>query len=289
MVVIRPLTKGDVNSVLGLTKQEDWKEYIPLDIVRYLECEPNGCFIAEDRRKPIGHVFSISYGKAGWIGLLIVHPDHRGRGVGTMLMITAINYLKRIGIETIRLEAVPEAVRLYQRLGFVEEFDSLRFCKELKPERVHAKSLRKEAFIVQKEDLKKLARFDSKYFGANRLKVLERLYRDYPKNCLAIREGRGIIGYTIGRKTLKGYWLGPWVCDPTRLDIARRLFLSCVGALDVKGELRLGMPAVNSSGIRLMMDLGFRQVSKSVRMVWGKHEYSGKPEGVFGIGGPEKG
>jgi len=289
MVVIRQLTKDDVNFVLRLTRQEDWKEYTPLDIVRYLECEPNGCFMAEDRGKPVGHVFSISYRKAGWIGLLIVHPDHRGRGVGTMLMITAINYLKRIGIETIRLEAVPEAVRLYQRLGFVEEFDSLRFYKEQKRERVHAQSLRKEAFTVQEKDLEKLARFDSEYFGTNRLKVLERLYRDYPQNCLAAREGRRIIGYIVGRKTLKGYWVGPWVCNPTRLDVAKRLFLSCVEALDRKGELRLGMPAVNTSGIRLMRDLGFRQVSKSVRMVWGKHEYSGKPEGVFGIGGPEKG
>jgi len=289
MVVIRPLTKDDANFVLGLTRREDWKEYISLDIVRYLECEPNGCFMAEDRGKPIGHVFSISYGKAGWIGLLIVHPDHRGRGVGTMLMITAINYLKGIGIETVRLEAVPEAVRLYQRLGFVEEFDSLRFCKELKRERVHAQSLRKEAFIVQKKDLEKLASFDSKYFGINRLKVLQHLHRDYPQNCLAAREGRRIIGYIVGRKTLKGHWLGPWVCNPTRPDMAKRLFLSCVEALDRKGELRVGVTAVNSSGIRLLADLGFRQISKSVRMIWGKHKYSGKPEGVFGIGGPEKG
>jgi len=289
MVVIRQLTKGDVNFVLGLARQEDWIEYTPLDIIRCLECEPNGCFVAEDRRKPIGHVFSISYEKAGWIGLLIVHPDHRGRGVGTMLMITAINYLKRIGVETIRLEAVPEAVRLYQRLGFVEEFDSLRFCKELKREGVYAESLRKEVFIAQKKDLENLADFDSKYFGANRLKVLERLHRDYPKNFLAAREGRRITGYIVGRKTLKGYWVGPWVCNPTRPDVAKRLFLSCVEALDRKGELRVGTPAVNSSGTRLLADLGFRQTSKSVRMIWGKHEYSGNPEGVFGIGGPEKG
>lgn len=87
--------------------------------------EPTGCFVAEINGKPVGHVFSISYGNFGWIELLIVKAEHRGKG--TLLTKRAINYLLNKGVKTIRLEAVSKRMNLYQKLGFVDEYYSLRF------------------------------------------------------------------------------------------------------------------------------------------------------------------
>jgi hypothetical protein len=33
--------------------------------------------MAEVQSKRVGHVFTVGYGKAGWIGLLIVNPENR--------------------------------------------------------------------------------------------------------------------------------------------------------------------------------------------------------------------
>lgn len=65
-----------------------------------------------------------------------------------------MKHLKNLGVKTIRLEAVPEAFTLYQRLGFDREIDSLRFCKELKRKLSHVYSFKKEIRPLVEEDLK---------------------------------------------------------------------------------------------------------------------------------------
>jgi GNAT superfamily N-acetyltransferase len=208
MITIRLLKSKDIDFVAELTKLEKWG-YLPKDVRRCLELEPKGCFMAERDGKRVGHVFSISYGVVGWIGLLIVRQSYRGCGIGTALMETAMNYLRGLGVETIRLEAVPEAVALYQHLGFRSEFDSLRFCKEWKHGGTRLKGKVKRIRQIKNGELEELARFDAKCFGSNRLKVLQSLYRDFPQHCL-VAKGEAITGYIMGRKTGMGYWLGPW-------------------------------------------------------------------------------
>lgn len=93
----------------------------------------------------------------------------------------------------------------------------------------------------------------------------------------------------MARKTLTGHWIGPWVCNPKNPNLPRKLVLSCMHLLDGNIETRLGVPAVNSIGIQLMQELGFRLASKSIRMMWGKQNCLGEVNGVYGIRGPEKG
>ena len=284
MFLIRSLTKRDIDFVIAFIKREGW-HYLRSDIKRYFECKPKGCFAAERDAKIVGHIFSLNYGKTGWIGLLIVHPNHRRQGVGATLMRMAIEYVKDLGVETIRLEAVT----LYQRLGFEKEIDSLRFCKDLKQKRSYICNFQEGIRLVEKEDLEELATFDLKYFDADRFKILECLYEDYPQYCFIAKEKQKVMGYAMARKTSKGYWLGPWICNPKSPNVAKKLALSCMHLFDRDAELRLGMPAVNSIGMQLMQELGFRLTSKSIRMFRGKHNYSGDVKGVYGIGGPEKG
>lgn len=288
VVAVRSLKRSDIDFVMGLTKQENWG-YLPRDIERCLELAPHGCFIAESNGKPLGHVFSTSYGKIGWIGLLIVHLDHRGRGVGTLLTKSAVNYLRDVGVETIQLEAVEKAVHLYQRLGFVKQFDSLRYYKEQLEGKSFNRNFGNRIRLIRSRDLDKLAGFDSTYFGANRRKVLESLHRNHPQHCFMAKDEGRMIGYIMARKTTRGYWLGPWVCNPKRPDVAEKLLLSCAQTFDHRGELRVGMPAVNLAGVHLMENFGFKLTSKSIRMRRGGRKHLGNVEGIYGIGGPEKG
>ncbi len=287
MVTIRLLESKDINFAAQLIGQEKWG-HMAKDVRRCWNFEPEGCFIAEQGGERVGHVFSVNYGIVGWIGLLIIRQNYRGQGIGTALMRTVMDYLRNLGVETIRLEAVPEAVTLYQRLGFRSEFDSLRFCREWKHGRTCLEGKVEEIHQIKDDELENLGKFDAKCFGANRLKVLQSLYRDFPQHCLVARSD-DIMGYIMCRETSSGFWLGPWVCEEEHPEVARELIVSFLTALKANSGLWVGIPAPNTIGIQLLEELDFSLMSRSIRMFWGKPGYSGNVKENFGIGGPEKG
>jgi len=139
-------------------------------------------------------IFSISYGKVGWIGLLIVNKEHRRMGIGTLLMRRATNYLQNLGVETVKLEAVPEITGLYHKLGFIDEFDSLRFKKANKKDN---QSTNPNIKPLRGNEITETAEFDSRYFGANRTRVLRQLFEDNPELCFISRKNSQIVGYIM--------------------------------------------------------------------------------------------
>jgi ribosomal protein S18 acetylase RimI-like enzyme len=257
------------------------------DVERCWNLEPNGCFIAESENKPVGHIFSVIFGKIGWIGLLIVNPEKRGMGAGAALMEAAINYLEENGAKTIKLEAVEEAAPLYRRLGFVDAFESLRFRgmprrNEKQPRRTETASL------MDENDIPEIAEFDAQYFGGNRLSVLKSLRSDFPQYCFAAKENQRINGYIMARKTLDELWIGPWMSADSQ--VAEFLFSSLSESLQKESRyLRLGFPALNANARKLVEKLGLELVGKSIHMIRGDRRKQGDLTCIYGIGGPEKG
>jgi len=141
---------------------------------------------------------------------------------------------------------------------------------------------------MRDDDVTNVARFDSPHFGANRLSVLQSIYRDQPHLCHVAEEKRNTIGYIMARQACNGFWIGPWVClNP---ETARQLFNALVATIERDStELRVGLPVLNTSGLGLMNKLGFQLADKSIHMVLGNRGNKGAVTHVYGIGGPEKG
>jgi len=60
-------------------------------------------------------------GAEGWMGPLAVRPDRQGLGVGTVIVQSAIDWLKAAGVTTLGLETMPRTVEnigFYSRQGF---------------------------------------------------------------------------------------------------------------------------------------------------------------------------
>jgi GNAT superfamily N-acetyltransferase len=283
-VLIRRLEAGDLEFAYRMVSKEQWN-YKKADLERMLEYEPDGCFAAEVDHVSIGHVFSVSYGKLGWIGLLIVDVEHRNKGMATMLMETAMDYLLGQGVETIRLEAVPEAARLYRRLEFVDEYDSLRYVgigqRKATPQS-HCTNIEWPA------ELSEIGRFDAEYFGADRTKVLNGLCREFPGLCFVLRGESGLTGYIMCREAASGYRLGPWVCKPGNRLEATTLLTACLFKVKEGEKVYVGVPGLNTTAVNILEEFGFRQYYKSIRMRYGK-KLDDCVDGVFAIGGPEKG
>ena len=61
-------------------------------------------------------------GVEGWMGPLAVHPDYQGQGIGKMVVLSGVEWLKKNGAKVIGLETMPRTmdnVGFYSTLGFI--------------------------------------------------------------------------------------------------------------------------------------------------------------------------
>jgi ribosomal protein S18 acetylase RimI-like enzyme len=282
---IRRLVEKDIEFAYQMVTAEGWNDG-KNDVKRMFNYEPNGNFIAEAKGSPVGQVFTVNYGRLGWIGWLIVKPEYRRKGVAALLMKKAVDYLLRCGVETIKLEAVPEISDLYRKLGFVDEFDSMRFrgiCRKRLPRKGICTTM------MKRDGISEIARFDSDFFGADRRRVLNSLCQENPKLCFVSYDGSVVAGYIMCRKALSGHKLGPFVCNPETPQVARELLTTMVRELGQDTTIYAGVPVVNEEATRVFREFGFEQYSKSIRMYFGRKLETEKVGGVFAIGGPMKG
>ena len=179
---------------------EDWRALLSL--------EPDGCFVAVDTGGVIGTVTTTTYGgELAWIGMMLVHPEHRRRGIGTRLMQTALDYLKKSrGINCVRLDATPAGRPVYDKLGFVAEWTFTRHLVRSVSGRP-SKGTRELA----KGDWPAIERFDSTVFGVSRTRVLQAVTQA-SRSALVWPNQGPVLGYGVLRPGSQSDYLGPLVC-----------------------------------------------------------------------------
>ena len=74
-ISLRPFKATDVEFAYESTIIDEWN-CSREDMERMSNYNPLGCFMAEVNGKQAGHVFSVGYGKLGWIGFLIVRAEY---------------------------------------------------------------------------------------------------------------------------------------------------------------------------------------------------------------------
>ena len=69
-----------------------------------------------------------------WIGMVLVHPDYRRRGIARALLARCIEYLRGRGARCIKLDATPLGKQVYDELGFKDEWTLTRWeCAKFQP------------------------------------------------------------------------------------------------------------------------------------------------------------
>ncbi len=285
-LLIRNITDQDIKWVTQSIQKENWG-YLEKDVRGCFDIEPEGCFVAETDGKKAGHVFSVCYEHFSWISLVIVDSRFRKKGVASALMTEVITYLEHRGSKSIFLESVPAISDLYRKFGFEDQFDSIRFMLTgIKPSKPDSDGIRP----VQKDDLEKLEAFDRKYFGNSREKVLRRMIVDYSDYCFLFEDKNEIEGLIFARKTINGFWIGPLTCHPDKPWIAKSLMETMIYSFNKENiGIKMGVPSVNTAAVSLISSMSFSEIGRSIRMLRGGKPRAGNLNGIFGIGGPEKG
>jgi hypothetical protein len=219
-------------------------------------------------------VTTTRYRATGWIGNLIVVPERRGRGIGSLLMEHAMAHLRSLRAATLRLEADPLGIPIYRRLGFVDEFDSPRFHRDV-PARITAPSVAP----LGDADLPAVAAFDAPRFGDDRSRLLP-LLLGRARSAFRVPRRGAIAGYLMALPGRHGTRIGPWVADAPE---AGRDLLQAALASAATAAVTLAVPGPNVIARQILLDAGFRETPSSLRMVHGEARGAGRPETVYAL------
>ena len=116
----------DLGFGLRLMQQAGWN-HLESDWLRFLKLGPRGCLVAELHGRRVGTTMTITFDTVAWIAMVLVEEDKRGQGIGTAMLKHALHYLDGCNIKTVRLDATHLGRPIYEKLGFMPEYELVRF------------------------------------------------------------------------------------------------------------------------------------------------------------------
>ena len=259
---------------------QDWR--------RLLRHDPRGCFVAEWNGRPAGTATTTVYSKdLAWIGMVLVDPAMRRRGIGTALLAHCIEHLRRSGVGCIKLDATPMGRKVYDPLGFVAEWSLSRWeTAELPacPGRRRS-SAAPNPRPLESGGIGSVAGLDAAAFGVARNRMLSMLAAQSATRVLTDGAGR-TVGYGMLRPGRRAHYLGPMAAEEESSGIA--LADDLLGG--VQGQsLYWDIPDANRAAIGVARRRGMHRQRSLTRMYLGENTTPGRPAALWAIAAPEIG
>ncbi|MFB3889635.1 MAG: GNAT family N-acetyltransferase [Candidatus Bathyarchaeia archaeon] len=227
------------------------------------QLEPKGCFTLFSDAERVGVATCISYESLGWFGNLIVKPQARGKGAGTLLVEHAVQYLKSKGAKTVGLYAYPHLLDFYGRLGFKPDVE----FTVLRTKTLHFKG-KPPARKAEKTDFGAIVQLDDECFGAPRKKLLRQILANQTKICHVLHENNVLSGFVAAEVYEDVAEVGPLVCRRASAERAVTLLESAFAELQGL-EAWMCLPTAETALVKSALSAGFREAFRVVRMFLG--------------------
>jgi ribosomal protein S18 acetylase RimI-like enzyme len=285
MIHIRTLVYDEISFAIKLKEQAGWNQ-TEADWRRFLDMQPDGCFIAEWDGRSVGTTVTCIFGSAAWIAMVLVDPEFRGRGIGKALMSHALDFLDSQRVSCVRLDATAFGKPLYDKLGFVVEYELSRYEGVLKSDltsTLQAAPATGRPAQANSEDLPDVIRLDHATTGADRSKFLIRLFSEEPEAIRVIRSPQ-VIGFLASREGTCARQIGPCLGTPEAglplmIDAASRYAGS---------RVYIDIPIQNQAAIDMAKGLGLSVQRRLVRMRRGQPVRE-RTDYIWASSGPELG
>ena len=281
---LRTLTPADLAFADSIRALAGWNQTLA-DWKRFLATEPQGCFLAEWNGNPAGTATTIRYGRdLAWIGMVIVHPDFRQRGIGRALLEHCISHLRGLGVRCIKLDATPAGKLVYDRLGFRSEWTLNRWFG--RPASTNPAGPQPAIRPWRAADAELLDSLDVGAFGVSRRSLLAALARQSCSALVMEPTPGSISGFGFARPGSQALYLGPVVAnsDAAGLALVEALIDGNPGKM-----VYWDIPDPNEAAVELAKRYEFKVQRPLVRMFLGENEVAGDPRRQFGLAGPEVG
>jgi len=122
-MTIQQPTSADWKLFLRWAAQEGWRVPLKEQLLFQHQWWPFFFTLRHDGATR-GFVSAVGYRHSGWIGNLLIDPQHRGEGYGKRLFKEALKFLNQRRLKRIWLTASEQGAPLYQRYGF-EQVDTV--------------------------------------------------------------------------------------------------------------------------------------------------------------------
>lgn len=265
---------------LELCRLAGWNQ-MENDWLRFLRLAPEGVFVAEERGAALGTATALCHGDTvGWIGMVLVYPGLRRRGIGTALLAHCIDYLHERRVESIKLDATDQGRFLYEKLGFCAEQAICRYKVDNGGMVAPTRPVR----MLRQEEWQVIGAMDESVFGADRSAFLQALHKD---SISLVEQETGVSGgYGFVRPGFQAFHLGPVVAfEP---PIARCILTGLLSILR-PGPVFWDLFPANQDAMELATELGFLPQRHLTRMVLGESNHVGQTERVYAVAGFEWG
>jgi GNAT superfamily N-acetyltransferase len=258
----------DLSGAVELSTLAGWNQTLE-DWRMLMEISPQACFGMDADRRLVSTATVVGYGRRlAWLGMVLTHPEYRGRGFARALMKHALDYADATGIETIKLDATDQGRPIYEGFGFIEEQPIERWIR-LGTGAVPVSQHRGQTGFPLE--------LDSKAFGADRTQVLQALRR----HGYAIQAD----GFLCTRAGRSAAYLGPCVAESA--DVASAMITTCLNN-SPGGTWVWDLFPANAQAVAIAAQAGFKRQRSLTRMSRGK-ALGPHDELVYAIAGFELG
>ena len=233
----------------------------------------------------IGTAVGTQKGAVGWLGYVVVAPEHRRRGVGAWLSRACTEALARLGCTSVVLTATDMGRGVYERLGFREEGRAVMLRGPTLPAVPTDPRLRP----VGRADLDQVCALDRHATGEDRSALLRSLIETTPRGHLEHDPAGRVVASPEAPEVVRGYYLPtPWGQGPAvapapedgvlLLGVRRGL----VGHRQGQAEVSFPLFEENEAGRSHLEATGFRAAGTFPRMVWGTR-VEWHPRAIWGL------
>lgn len=252
--IVRPMKADEVALSIEWAEQEGWNPGLH-DAFSFHAADPNGFFVGELHGELVGSISAVAYDEHfGFIGLYIVRPEFRGRGLGLRIWQHGMAYL---GERNIGLDGVVAQQANYRKSGFQFAHRNIRF------QGIAPGTPSNTQFDISEVPFDQLAAYDRQVFLALRSDFLTAWIAQPDVVALAaISEGR-VRGYGVLRKCRHGRKIGPLFADNQRTgeELFNALLSRCTGE-----SVSIDVPQSNSAAIKLAEGHGMTAAFETARM-----------------------
>lgn len=273
--IYRPLIRSELDTVLEWAADEGWNPG-RADADAFWAADPNGFVGIELGGELIGSGAIISYnGEVGFMGLFIVKPEWRGRGIGGEFWMYRRDLLRsrlRDGA-SIAMDGVFEMQPFYARGGFAFQHRNLRM------QGIGNAGCGTGVRELAEFDFAEVVAFDRRFFGASRPAFLEKWIQPLGGLGVGMAGERGLTGLGVVRPCRAGFKIGPLFADSpgTADSIYRALSDHAAGK-----SLFLDVPECSPEAVALAERFAMTEVFGCARMVHGPTP-DGVRAGVYGV------
>lgn len=202
MIDCRNANLAEVTQILDWAAAEGWNPGTS-DAPAFFAADPEGFFVATENDTPVAAISVVNHNDTfAFLGLYIVRPDWRGKGIGLRLWTHA---LAHAGPRVVGLDGVPDQQENYRASGFAPVSSTTRFSGALTPQTHTAIS------AIAPDDIARLITLEAQASGSRKAPYLTEWFKNEPeRTTIAEKNGGDLTGFCTLRQCRDGTKLGPF-------------------------------------------------------------------------------